>query len=322
MNYLSVSEAAADLGITEASVYRLIDHLIPTKRLDPVNRGTYRGDGGYRFRASDVERIKKEYYTKPDLTAADVARELNRSVSFVYKIFRERTLPYYEAQYKGKKTFFTTRTDLQELIQQHPDLVNNDIIYDSNSGHYLYQLWQKDDRTARLVKLKRLQGKNIEAYFDTSDGEHLKQTDIYLQKWEPVQPLMKKRKQITSYGYAKFEFPKPASVDSTIYQTIETIFQHVGPLNIQLSEGNATIKVEVKKVTLPIDSTSQFDVIENMKKFISEGEIIEKFDGVLIDPGLTSMTFYLSPEQKQLIQQHAEAKGITIHEWLESLKID
>ena len=56
--YISLTEAAKLLGITTTSLYKIINHEQPEKRLEPVNRTTHRGDVGYRFRATDVDEFK------------------------------------------------------------------------------------------------------------------------------------------------------------------------------------------------------------------------------------------------------------------------
>ncbi|KJD43599.1 helix-turn-helix domain-containing protein [Paenibacillus terrae] len=81
--YLNVQEVANMLGVTPATIYKIINHPEVSKRIEPVNRLTYRGDGGYRFSADSMELVK-EQVIKKDLTIADTAKLLNRSKSFVH----------------------------------------------------------------------------------------------------------------------------------------------------------------------------------------------------------------------------------------------
>ncbi|RAU93437.1 hypothetical protein [Paenibacillus sp. YN15] len=43
--YMSLTQAANEIGITATSLYKIINHENPEKRLEPVNRTTHRGDG-------------------------------------------------------------------------------------------------------------------------------------------------------------------------------------------------------------------------------------------------------------------------------------
>ncbi|MFC7561641.1 helix-turn-helix domain-containing protein [Paenibacillus farraposensis] len=100
--YLDVQEVANMLGVTPATIYKLINHPEVSKRIEPVNRLTYRGDGGYRFSADSVELVKDQVIKK-DLTIADTAKLLNRSKSFVHGLIQEGKLKSYEDIYRGKK---------------------------------------------------------------------------------------------------------------------------------------------------------------------------------------------------------------------------
>jgi hypothetical protein len=118
--YLNVAQAAAALGITSTSLYKIINHPDDSKRLEPVNRATHRGDGGYRFRADEVERLKV-HYTKPDLTSAEAARKIGRSTTFIHKLLHDGSLNYYEGEYRGKRTYFIEETELERYVQENPD---------------------------------------------------------------------------------------------------------------------------------------------------------------------------------------------------------
>ncbi|MFF2154449.1 helix-turn-helix domain-containing protein [Paenibacillus chitinolyticus] len=106
--YLNVKEVSILLGITSSSIYNLIDHPDPNKKLEPVNRETYKGDGGYRFKHEDVEKIKP-IYLKHDLTTSKAAEQLGKSKSFLQKLMRSGAIPYYEDTYHGQRTFLFVR---------------------------------------------------------------------------------------------------------------------------------------------------------------------------------------------------------------------
>lgn len=313
--YINLTEAATFLGITTTSLYKIINHEQMEKRLEPVNRTTHRGDGGYRFRATDVEAFKKSY-VKQDLTSVEAGRRLGRSATFIHKLIRDGVIAYYEEEYRGKRTFFIKEEELERYQREHPDSGRSDAIYDKRSGVFLYQPFGKDDTLARVMELKRLNNKKIEAKLRTGDGESLSYEEACRQGWKPLIEITE-RKAVNGYGYARFEFPKPQSQDSIIYTIIEEFFKQAGPANMKLSQHHGHILLEVRKsVLLGVMPATHPDLIDKLKLFIKSGEVISKYDGTLIDTGLVPVTFFVSePERKELLRK-AEQEGLSLQDWI------
>ncbi len=313
--YINLTEAAKFLGITTTSLYKIINHEQPEKRLEPVNRTTHRGDGGYRFRATDVEAFKNSY-VKQDLTSVEAGRRLGRSPTFIHKLIRDGVIDYYEEEYRGKRTFFIKKEELDRYQNEHPDSGKSDAIYDKKSGVFLYQPFGKDGAVARVMELKRLNNKKIEAKLRTGDGEILSYEEARLQGWKPLIEITE-RKAVNGYGYARFEFPKPQSQDSIIYTIIEEFFKQTGPANMKLSQNNGHIVLEVRKsVLLGIMPATHPDLIDKLKLFIKSGEVISKYDGTLIDTGLVPVTFFVSEQERKELLRKAEQEGLSLQEWL------
>lgn len=313
--YISLTEAANELGITTTSLYKIINHELPEKRLEPVNRTTHRGDGGYRFRASDVEAFKKNY-VKQDLTSVEAGRRLGRSATFIHKLIRDGVMDYYEEEYRGKRTFFIKEEELERYRREHPDSGKSEAIYDKKSGIFLYQPYGKDGSVARVMELKRLNNKKIEAKLKTGDSEILSYEEACRQGWKPLIEITE-RKPVNGYGYARFEFPKPQTHDSIIFTIMEEFFKQIGPANMKLSQKDGQIVVEVRKsVLLGVMPATHPDLIDKLKLFIKSGEIISKYDGTLIDTGLVPVTFFVSePERRELLRR-AEQEGLSLQDWL------
>lgn len=313
--YLNATQAAAELHITVPSVYKIVNHVDPEKRLEPVNRYTHKGDGGYRFTREEVERIKPAY-VKEDLTSAQAAKRIGRSTTYIHQLITRGLLPFYEAELRGKKTYFIKESDLEKFAANNPDSGKYDTIYDRKSGIYLFQPYRRGNRLARVVSMKRVNRNRLEIVLQVGPNEQIPLEIALKDEWKPA-AVITDRKAITSYGYALFDFPIPSTMDSMIYAIIEEFFKQVGPANLRINIGE-TIKVEVKKsVLLGVLPTTHPDMIDKLKLFIRSGEVTPKYDGTLIDTGLAPITFYLPEERKAALICKAEEENKSIQEWLE-----
>jgi hypothetical protein len=103
-----------------------------------------------------------------------------------------------------------------------------------------------------------------------------------------------------------------------IFTIIEELFKQVGAANIRITKSEKLI-VEVKKSVLyGIMPTTHPDMIDKLKLFIISGEIIHKYDGTLIDTGLSPITFYLSESKKKQLNDISKKEGKSLQEWLET----
>lgn len=313
--YWDVVQAAAALGITTTSLYKLVNHANPDKRLEPVNRSTHRGDGGYRFRVEEVEKLKA-YYVKPDLTPAEAAQRLGRSTTFIHKLLQENKLDYYEGEYRGKRTYFIRETELERYRLENPDAGKYETIYDGKHGLFLYQPFARNGQLARLIELKRVSNKKAEAMLLTEDGERISYEEAVASGWR-AQLELEPRKPNTAYGYARFIFPLPRSLDSIIYTLIEEMFKQIGPANMRIVAGGQ-LEVEVRKSVLKgILPATHGEWIDKLRLFIRQGEIVVKYDGILIDTGLSPITMYIPEVKKQMLTRLASQQQLSLQEWLE-----
>lgn len=314
--YLSVSEVAAELELSSASIYKIINHADPSKRLEPVNRSTYKGDGGYRFRCEDVARIKDKY-VKTDLTSSQVAALIGRSKSFVQKLLKDGIIPYYIGELRGRKTFFIKEEHLKEYSSKHPDYGKYDTIFDKKLGVFLFQPYIKDNEVARVIEMKRVSRYRLEIVLQTESKNCFTYEQALSDGWQPVIQITPKKPN-SAYGHARFEFPNPTTNDSMTYTIVEEFFKQIGPSNMRITTGEKLI-IEVKKsVLFGVLPTTHPDLVDKLKMFIVQGEIVSKFDGVLIDTDLSPITFYLPESKKIELIKEAENEGKSIQEWLES----
>lgn len=59
------------------------------------------------------------------------------------------------------------------------------------------------------------------------------------------------------------------------------------------------------------------EIIEKLRLFLKRGEVTVKYDGVLIDTGLSPVTIYLPEQVKQAFLQIAASKNMSLQELLE-----
>jgi len=315
--YLTVNEAALELNITATSIYKIVNHEDPSKQLEPVNRTTYKGDGGYRFHREEVERIKPSY-VRDDLTSSQAAERIGRSKTFIQTLLKEGVIPYYEDDFRGKRTFFIKEEHLQKYELSNINSGKYDTSYDKKTGVYLFQPFIKDGVTARVVEMNRINRYKMDIVLQTGTESRFSYVEAVKDGWVPSFTIDQK-KPISTYGYARFEFPIPATLDSMIYVIIEEFYKQVGPLNIRISVTEKLI-VEIKKSVLSgILPTTHPDMIDKLKLFITSGEIITKFDGTLIDTGLSPITFYLPEQRKMELIEKADRAGVSLQVLLETL---
>lgn len=314
--YINLTDAAKEIGITTTSLYKIVNHEDPTKRLEPVNRGTHRGDGGYRFRYSDVLEFKKNY-VKKDLTSMEAAQRLGRSTTYVHKLIRNGQIEYYEDEFRGKRTYFIKEEELERYNRENPDAGKIETIYDKRNGLFLFQPFGKDGSVARIIELKRVNNRKIEAMMKIGDDQSMTYEEAMREGWTPLLSIIE-RKPINGYGYARFEFPFPKAPDSVIYSIIEELFKQAGPANMKIVQKDVRIVVEVRKcVLLGVMPATHPDLIDKLRLFLKSGEIIPKYDGTLIDTGLMPVTIYLTEAKKNVLLKLAEERNITLQEYLE-----
>jgi hypothetical protein len=182
--YLNVNEAAAELEISTPTIYKIVNLSDMSKRLNPVNRTTYKGDGGYRFLREELDRIKPAY-VKSDLTITQAAQKIGRSKTFIQKLLKEGIIPYYEDELRGKKTFFIKENDLIEYKNDNPDSGKYDTIYDKKTGVFLFQSFIKDGLIARVVEMKRVNRYSLEIILQTGTESRFTYEKAKKDGWVP-----------------------------------------------------------------------------------------------------------------------------------------
>ncbi|MEJ3719916.1 helix-turn-helix domain-containing protein [Paenibacillus polymyxa] len=309
--YLGVQAFAEELGFSTATIYKLINHKDESQRLEPVNRLTHRGDGGYKFAIEYVEKIKTQL-VKKDLRVSDVARILNRSKAYVHQLLKSGQITYYEGYYQGHKTFFIKKEDLDKYISKMGMSKNKTLlIYDKEREIFLFQPYYLNGELARVMEIqKNHQGKTkVELRTRQEVFSYEEATNA---GWKPGVKIIS-RKPIGTYGNAVFEFPKPIDLDSSIYRIIEEFFKAAGPKNLKITLSDEKIKVLVKRIV--IKEGLHPDLLDRMRNGIQSGEIDLTNEGLLISPGYS--TIHVPDKLRQKLVEAANQSGVSLEDYLE-----
>ncbi|CAH8721271.1 helix-turn-helix domain-containing protein [Bacillus cereus] len=296
--YLSAEEVAKELNIGIQTVYKLKE-----RQLIPVNQETYRGDGGFRYRVEDVEKIRPLFKRQEGFTLPQAARKLKISSSYLYQFVCSGEIDYEEGEYRGRKGYFFTREALDDFKRLHPEIGGDkDVLFDRKSGRFLYQPWiGPNEEMGRIVRIKRVGGKSKVICTLRVNGNDLNIEEAVLNGWKPTLTIAPAR-AIPGYGYAEFSFPKPITIDSIVYTLIELLFENAGPYNMQIEETDSKINVKIKKTEIAnVHAETHPDVVSKLQLFLTSGRIIEKYNGILIDTNFSTVQLSLENDIKEAI---------------------
>lgn len=127
LNYLSFEEVCKRTNLTKNQLSYLIKH----KQIQPINAGSWKADGGYRFEPEDVKKLVENY--KDALTLKEAAEFLGRSKTYVHNAAKDGILPYKEIA-KGKSTEkLYLKHDLEEFKRSTKKTSAHEI--DKNTQH-------------------------------------------------------------------------------------------------------------------------------------------------------------------------------------------
>ncbi|MDQ0255629.1 transposase [Evansella vedderi] len=306
--HLTTSEVAKRLGVSEHTIY---NH-VKKGDLIPVNKDNWHLEGGFIFSESEIEKVRHRYI-KPDLSTQDVANRLGVSITTVLRYIKEGQLLSYQRMYKGKVRHFVKNDDLQNFIMQHyQDKKKKNVFHSKTSRFFLFQPFRHKD-TNELARIIEFNG----SYDGKAVSEEEKQFDYLLrlerEGYEPIFQL-KYGKQSTKRGYAKFEFPFPKQIKSTVYKVIEMVYKVAGPQNMKLETTENTIRLQVKPTLFPLDKTENIDEIDLLKNHITEGKVLVRPNGVLVESDLESIHAYVPSALKEEVKKLAEAEEKTIED--------
>lgn len=309
--YLSVSEVAKALHVQPATVYKLINHSDPNRKLNPINTSSYREEGGYNFLESEVERLKP-LYVKENLTPTEAAKKINRSTTYIYQLI-QKGLPHERAMYRGKETYLINPEDLKPYETGRYGTDKHDLIYDKHSKAYLFQPYELNNQVYRITELKRISQNHIKAILQHG-SDHLTLEDALAKGAVPLSTASN-RKIITSYGYASFVFPYVTDLSSLQYEAINMLFTEAGPLNLRVKVSGSNIFVDVKKIAV---QDARPEITALLSHYVAKGSVDTQNDKLLIDTGLSPITIYLKEDKKNALQELAQNSGLSLQVWLES----
>ncbi|HDR6289120.1 TPA: DNA-binding protein [Bacillus cereus] len=143
MDYLSLEEVCDRVGLTKNQ----LGYLIKYKHIEPINLGTWKADGGYRFEQEDVKKLEELY--KDSLTLKKAAEFLNKSKTYVHNAAKDGTLAFKEIA-KGKST---ERLYLKSDLDIFKDKIENRLKEESREKKKHLSLYL-DEKVVEAIKKK------------------------------------------------------------------------------------------------------------------------------------------------------------------------
>ena len=279
----------------------------------PINKEDWQIDGEYIFSYEEVERVKNTY-RKPGKTVKEVAEQLNVSQARVHQLIKrdENPLPAFQRFYNGKVRYFVAESDLKEFLDKHHfKPKNKKQMMSKKHGCSLFQLFKKNDQYARIMKIDD----DGEGLAITENDKHLSLQQLFLEGYEPVYNIEKKR-YITTKGYVKFSFPKPNQIKATAFNVIDIFYRAAGIENMRLFVNENNVNVEVKPILLPKEYIND-EMINFLQSFICEGKVSVRIDGrIRLESDLEPINAFVPSSFKKEIRQKARKLGMTLDEYV------
>ncbi|KGX84640.1 helix-turn-helix domain-containing protein [Pontibacillus litoralis] len=298
--YYSIEQVAAQLHKTK----RQIQYLIQQGLANPMNKDTYRRDGGYRFTEEEVERII-DHFSMEGLTVKEAARYLGITPQYIMHFVKKGELSSL-VTYKGKqKRRYFTKEEIDRFknILNDTREVNQEGIYGrkvqliSREAH-IFEETSVNGSMARVISISPLQ-------VLTEEGEFI--------AVEHIPSLIKPydKKVIRKRGFVEFQFPIPRHYKHPVYQVLFQIIQQLGERNIQIYEqayGDYYVRCRLGSVQL---TEEEYRILQ---RHIVKGEMEYRNGNIYFHSGEVQKTVYVPKMLYEQVMIWADKKENTFDE--------
>ncbi|QWI47064.1 helix-turn-helix domain-containing protein [Bacillus mycoides] len=290
MGYKTFEEICKEANLSKNQLRYLIKH----KKIEPINRDTWKGDGGFRFEDDKAQLIIDEY--KGYLSLKDAAAYLQKSRTYVHNIAKQGSLPFKEVV-KGKTTEKLYHLkDLEEFKRKmnDVDMVNkrmNDHIQLYSNDLLLFDKIEFNGQEVRVLDVDKRIGIN-------SHNENLMIPEKVASKQFNDETIQKKK--ITKPGDVSFLLPLYTAYDVILY-----VISHLGVSNVLVSKKNEGYFMKCKLGSIPFD-THIFRVLNTC---LISGHMQQKKDRIHFTNNKEHVSLYLDPNIIKNAKQKANEKG-------------
>ncbi|AZJ24601.1 DNA-binding protein (plasmid) [Bacillus wiedmannii bv. thuringiensis] len=269
-------------------------YLIKYKKIEPINRDTWKADGGYRFEQEDAQQLAEEY--KDYLSLKNAAVYLQKSRTYVHNAAKEGSLPFKEVA-KGKTTERLYHLkDLEEFKRKMNEVgMVNKRLYDHLQLHsknlLLFDMVEFNDQEARVIDTEKRLGIN-------SHNEQITIPEEVMSNHFSEDAIQKKK--ITRPGDLSFLFPLYTAYDVMLY-----VISHLGMSNVLVSKKNEGYFMKCKLGTIPYESY-MFRVLNSC---LICGVLQHKNDAIRLTDDKEHVSLYLNAEVVEAAKKKADKKG-------------
>jgi len=304
--YLTTKQAASKLGVVVSTIYKYVKE----GHLKPVYEDKWQIDETLLFLPEEIAELQEKFH-KPGLTTGEAAKELGLHPTTIASYISKGVLTATKRYYKGRELYFISKEEVEKL--QKSNLIKKNQLkkaFHTSDGYYLFQSLSNGEKFVRIMDIQGDTGTVVD-----DNGNEITLLESKIKGFE-VKEKYKERKYISKKGYAKFIFPLPAGIRSTVFNVIELFYQKLGYRNIKLEVDQGLIHLEVKPITLGISQATHETEIALMEKYLVEGKIYQREDKVLVDSDLEPIVIHVPTKLKEQIKSNADAAKMTIEEYV------
>lgn len=304
--YLTTKQASSELGVVVSTIYKYVKE----GHLKPVYDDKWQIDETLLFHPEDIKELQEKFH-KPGLTTGEAAKELGLHPTTVASYISKGILRASKSLYKGRELYFISKEEVEKL--QKSNLIKKNQLkkaFHTNDGYYLFQSLSNGEKFVRIMNIQGDEGTVVD-----DNGNEITLLESKIKGFE-VKEKYRERKYITKKGYAKFIFPLPAGIRSSVFNVIELFYQKLGHRNIKLEVDQGYIHLEVKPITLGISQATHETEIALMEKHLVEGKIYQRVDKLLVDSDLEPIVIHVPTKLKEQIKRNSDTAKTTIEEYV------
>ncbi|MFT9493875.1 MULTISPECIES: helix-turn-helix domain-containing protein [Bacillota] len=306
---LTTKEAARILNVKPTTIHKYVRE----GKLKPVYTDGWQIDATKLFYTADIEALKKELQ-KPGITTGEAADLLGIHITTISQYIQKGIIKAGKKLYRGREIYFIEPEEIERFKSVYDQKKKREQknFFDKETGFAWFQSFIDSKGNSNNRILPNDEG---EPYLNTEDGKQIHIDKVLLLGFQPVFQIPD-IDYISKRGYAKFKF----SISENFYSIITYFYKYLGPKNMKVAVNeDQSITVEVKPFFLREQLNSE--EIKELNKSLVEGSIICRYDGILVNSDLETITVAVPADLKDLVKKEAERTGHTIEEIvLDSLK--
>jgi DNA-binding transcriptional MerR regulator len=323
---LNTGEVAELLAVAKTTVYKYVKE----GKIKPRNLNNWQIEQQYQFDRADAELLKTKQQKKPGYSTGEAAKLIGCTTQTILKHIKEGTLAAEKMMYRGLNRNFISVAELARFKEIYSFSQKTHFIDKPALKCYLLQLYQykkpandpetdETDDASSVGELARIIELDDQGFgLLVTESEKLISLDQLSKNYQAVTE-MKVKKNSVKKGYAILKLPKPKLLKSLTYNLIDFIQAEVGINNIKLAVTEETIILEIKPVFLPLNTQEHHDMIDCIKSYLVEGNVVVRDDAIFIDSDIEVIQTHINSKVKRKLEREAKQKEISVSELVKQI---